>query len=401
MVATTPAVRTRPDPRAVLAGSRRDAWLVAIAAAHACLVGCVVVVAPTGLFGAVVASAVALATVYTSNTVAHWHLHAPLFVSRAASRALSLGLTIALGIPQSAWKQRHLWHHAGEPGGRRVVRLTPRLAIELAIVAVEVAALAWWRPRALGTLVPGVLAGLALAWLQGRFEHAGDPDVARSGVSHYGRLYNTLWFNDGFHAEHHRKPSLHWTLLPGRQSAPPITSERAPMLRVLDAVERGEPRAAALGALERLALALPWMQSWLVRRHAAAMSAVLAGSAPPRTALVVGGGLFPRTVLVLGELYPGVDVVVVDASLENLAVARRSLEARGVRCPRMIHARFDPLVHRGFDLVVLPLAFVGEASAIARARSANGTVVTHHWIFHRARRSAVVSLLLLKRLVAS
>ncbi len=65
----------------------------------------------------------------------------------------------------------------------------------------------------------------------------------------------------------------------------------------------------------------------------------------------------------------------------------------------MIHATFDPAVHDGFDLVVLPLAFVGERHAIAQASSRNGFVVSHQWLFRSGGRSAIVSRLLLKRLV--
>ena len=31
------------------------------------------------------------------------------------------------------------------------------------------------------------------------------------GVSSYNRLYNWLWFGNGYHAEHHYRPRTHWT----------------------------------------------------------------------------------------------------------------------------------------------------------------------------------------------
>jgi len=31
------------------------------------------------------------------------------------------------------------------------------------------------------------------------------------GVSSYHKLYNWLWFNNGYHAEHHFRPRVHWT----------------------------------------------------------------------------------------------------------------------------------------------------------------------------------------------
>ncbi|MBV8639782.1 MAG: fatty acid desaturase, partial [Verrucomicrobia bacterium] len=31
------------------------------------------------------------------------------------------------------------------------------------------------------------------------------------GVSSYHKWYNLIWFNNGYHAEHHFRPKLHWT----------------------------------------------------------------------------------------------------------------------------------------------------------------------------------------------
>src|SRR5207247_6320193 len=31
------------------------------------------------------------------------------------------------------------------------------------------------------------------------------------GVSSYGRIYNWLFFYNGYHAEHHFRPKVHWT----------------------------------------------------------------------------------------------------------------------------------------------------------------------------------------------
>ena len=41
--------------------------------------------------------------------------------------------------------------------------------------------------------LPGWALGLGLCFLQGHYEHAGGT------TSHYGRLYNLLFFNDGYH----------------------------------------------------------------------------------------------------------------------------------------------------------------------------------------------------------
>src|SRR5204863_2263991 len=60
----------------------------------------------------------------------------------------------------------------------------------------------------LSVYLPGCLAGLALCYLHGYFEHAGGTK------SNYGLLYNAPFFNDGYHVEHHLNPALHWKRLP-------------------------------------------------------------------------------------------------------------------------------------------------------------------------------------------
>jgi fatty acid desaturase len=49
--------------------------------------------------------------------------------------------------------------------------------------------------------------------LNGYYLHyGGNPDVPIAwGVSSYGFLYNLIWFNNGYHAEHHYRPKWHWT----------------------------------------------------------------------------------------------------------------------------------------------------------------------------------------------
>jgi fatty acid desaturase len=55
--------------------------------------------------------------------------------------------------------------------------------------------------------------GHCLSYLNGYYLHYGsNPDVPIAwGVSSYHKLYNWLWFNNGYHAEHHYRPRMHWT----------------------------------------------------------------------------------------------------------------------------------------------------------------------------------------------
>ncbi len=55
--------------------------------------------------------------------------------------------------------------------------------------------------------------GHSLTALNGYYEHFGaNPDKPIAwGVSCYNTLFNLLWLNNGYHAEHHYRPKQHWT----------------------------------------------------------------------------------------------------------------------------------------------------------------------------------------------
>jgi len=61
--------------------------------------------------------------------------------------------------------------------------------------------------------LPFYYLGHCLSYLNGYYLHyGGNPEVPIAwGVSSYERIYNWLWFNNGYHAEHHYRPRLHWT----------------------------------------------------------------------------------------------------------------------------------------------------------------------------------------------
>jgi fatty acid desaturase len=97
----------------------------------------------------------------------------------------------------------------------------------------------------LACYLPAYYLALALVNVQNYYEHYGAaPDNGYAdSVSYYGRLYNLLTFNDGYHQEHHLRPRSHWRDMP--------------VLRVkyrdrLDGVERIiSPVPAILGILDR------------------------------------------------------------------------------------------------------------------------------------------------------
>jgi fatty acid desaturase len=64
--------------------------------------------------------------------------------------------------------------------------------------------------------LPAFYIVLALVNIQNYYEHYGAMPESRyaDSVSYYGRLYNLLTFNDGYHQEHHLRPQAHWSTMP-------------------------------------------------------------------------------------------------------------------------------------------------------------------------------------------
>ncbi|MGW0811518.1 fatty acid desaturase family protein [Nonomuraea sp. NPDC002799] len=64
--------------------------------------------------------------------------------------------------------------------------------------------------------IPAFFVGLIMVNVQNYYRHFGaNPDERTAdSVSYYGRFYNLLTFNDGYHQEHHLAPGTHWSKLP-------------------------------------------------------------------------------------------------------------------------------------------------------------------------------------------
>lgn len=326
---------------------------------------------------------IAFATWWIANTSAHNVIHRPFFRHVAANRAYSLVLTLVIGVPQTIWRDRHLAHHAQR---RWTLNVTPQLLVEtLALGWVWVTLSAAAPGFLIAVYMPGLGLGLVLCAIQGHYEHA-------SGVtSHYGRLYNLLCFNDGYHAEHHAYPGVHWRALPSR-----LASERASRLpAVLRWLE-----TPWLDALERLVLHSRLLQRGILHVHRRALARLLPAAGPVSRAAIVGGGLFPRTALVLRDLLPSARIVIIDESANNLRVARAWLSNDVAPEQRIsLDCRTYPDARDGsdrlYDLVVVPLAFHGNRDAIYRHPPT--TTIVHDWLWRPHGRTTVVSPLLLKR----
>jgi hypothetical protein len=320
---------------------------------------------------------IAIGLWWNANTIAHNFIHTPYFRSRELNVLYSIYLSALLGIPQSLWRDRHLQHHKGES---RPFRKSSLLAVETGVVlGVWLTLLVLTPEFFLGVYAPGYLMGLGLCFLHGHFEHA------RGTTSHYGRLYNFLFFNDGYHVEHHLRPGEHWTRLPRHASAGARRSSWPPVLRWLDGVD--------LVALERLVLRSVWLQRFVLACHERAFRRLLARVPKVERVTIVGGGLFPRTALVLERVLPDATLTIVDEKADHLELARRFLNGR----VQYRHAFYDPASSDDADLVVIPLAFIGDREAVYRESPARFTLV-HDWMWKTHAQGVRVSWLLLKRL---
>jgi hypothetical protein len=325
---------------------------------------------------------IAIGMWWNANTIAHHFIHNPFFRSRAANRIYSALLTLVLGVPQTLWRRRHLDHHfphrLDRPSSDARV-LGAQFAVELILLLTMWLAMGVAAPRfLLFTYWPGWGLGLVLCHVHGYYEHA------RGTTSHYGRLYNFLFFNDGFHVEHHARPSTHWAHLRGR-GARSIGSAWPPVLRWLDAF--------SLNGLERAALEWPSLQRVMLRTHRRAFSRLLPSLGNVTSITVVGGGLFPRTPLVLRELMPRARLSVCDANPAHVALARRFLESD----VDWRVGTFAATEWHDADLIVVPLAYVGDRSALYD-RPPAATVVVHDWLWRSRGESVVVAWWLLKRM---
>jgi fatty acid desaturase len=192
--------------------------------------------------------------------ISHNFIHNPFFTSSWLNRAFSVLETFALGVPHVFYHHYHMNHHWGDndakgPDGTtrdwssiyrygqgeqpeafwryclvsffrvelgpviRVVIRHGRKEVAQAVVETIVLGGFWltmllvnWRYFVLFYL-PSYYLGWVLSYAEGYLEHYGAQpgNYYANSVSSYFWLYNLVWFNNGYHQEHHWDPKMHWT----------------------------------------------------------------------------------------------------------------------------------------------------------------------------------------------
>ena len=149
----------------------------------------------------------------------------------------------------------------------------------------------------------------------------------------------------------------------------------------------------SLNGLERIVIAHPSLQRFVIERHERAFKQLLATHGDLRSVTIVGGGLFPRTALVLDRVLPDAAITIIDEEAGHLDCARIFLNASA----ELRVGRFDSESETASDLLVVPLAYQGDRDRLY-ARPPAPVVLIHDWIWNVRSRGVVVSWLLLKRL---
>jgi fatty acid desaturase len=204
--------------------------------------------------------AVAGSYCWNMQSISHNFIHNPFFSNSWLNRAYSVLLTLDIGVPHVLYHHYHMNHHFGDNDAKRpdgttkdwssiyrygkgsdpegflkyilasffrvevgpVLRVVARhgraemlqTAVEALVLAVfwAVLALVNWK-YFLCFYLPSYYLGWVMSYAEGYLEHYGAQpgNPYANSVSSYNRLYNLLWFNNGYHQEHHWDPKMHWT----------------------------------------------------------------------------------------------------------------------------------------------------------------------------------------------
>lgn len=194
---------------------------------------------------------------YNGLVASHNFVHTPWFKSDFLNRCYAVLNSVNIGLPQSHYHQEHLKHHrygndrpqqdgttkdptstfaCGKHGNHEPVvsyclfglfrtdlvescqEIVQRgggkqLGVELGACLLGLMiyiGLSW--QYFLFLFVPTFYLGWVLEHLENYYEHFGGTPENKyiNSTSYYGRLYNLLFCNEGYHQEHHIRPNIHW-----------------------------------------------------------------------------------------------------------------------------------------------------------------------------------------------
>jgi fatty acid desaturase len=194
------------------------------------------------------------------QSISHNFIHNPFFTSDWLNRAFSVLETLVMGVPQTIYHHYHLNHHFGDndapgPDGttkdwgstyrhgkngqpeafwsycligffrfelgpcfRMIGRWGRKHVILVTVESLALAAM-WlgmflvdWR-YFVAFYLPSYYLGWVLTYAHTYALHynAKPGNYYANSVSSYHRLYNWVFFNNGYHQEHHWDPKAHWT----------------------------------------------------------------------------------------------------------------------------------------------------------------------------------------------
>ena len=259
-----PAQRPAPKDRGgiLFRHSLLDLILVVIAFAHVAAIGATMYYYDSLGWPALVAIGIGLICLTSTNyqCVAHNFIHNAFFSQNFLNQAFGILNSLSLGMPQTLYHFHHLNHHKYNSDYRdpetneckdfsslyRFSRKPDRaeniwtysligpfrfdlgvlfqiarqknlgwlVALETIALVAFYAGLAYWNWQAfLIYFVPVFFLGQSAALAENYLEHKGADPSSRltDSVSCYNGMYNFLWFNNGYHQEHHYRPYVHWT----------------------------------------------------------------------------------------------------------------------------------------------------------------------------------------------
>jgi fatty acid desaturase len=245
----------------MMANSWKDAWLVAASALQfIVLIGMYVFFERDALLATISLSALSVFLMCTNfQCVAHNFIHRPFFSHQTANTVFAIWNTILLGLPQTIYKYHHLNHHRYNNDYQNANGATedyssifryskhpqipesailysilgpfrtdvgllyrnaqehgqaPQILTETAIYLILLLTVAVLSPSFVFLCyLPTWYLGQVGAYLENYFEHYGATPGNRKtdSVSCYNRFYNLIWFNNGYHQEHHYRPQVHWS----------------------------------------------------------------------------------------------------------------------------------------------------------------------------------------------